>query len=65
MLALLSGFGVPDADLIHAARSIRSALHGFATLEIQAGFGLDVDIDESFEWFLDSLERSLPDGAEP
>lgn len=59
LLALLSGFGVPDNDLIHAARAIRSALHGFTLLEIQQGFGLDIDVDESFDYLLGWLERSL------
>lgn len=59
LLALLSGFGIPDDELIHAARAVRSALHGFAMLEVQEGFGLDTDIDESFEWLIGSLERSL------
>lgn len=59
LLALLSGFGIPDDELIHAARAMRSALHGFAMLEVQEGFGLETDVDESFEWLLDSLERSL------
>lgn len=59
VLALLSGFGLPETDLVHATRAIRSALHGFAMLEIQAGFGLDVDIDASFAWLLASIERSV------
>lgn len=59
VFALLAGFGLPEADLIHAARAVRSALHGFALLETQAGFGLDVDLDESFAWLLGSIERSL------
>lgn len=59
VFAVLSGSGVPDADLVHAARTVRSALHGFVVLETQAGFGLDVDVDESFAWSLTALERSL------
>lgn len=59
LLALLSGFGVPEAELIHAARAVRSTLHGFAMLEVLEGFGLDVDVDDSFDWLIGSLERSL------
>ncbi len=59
VLALLSGFGLPDRDLVHAARSVRSALHGFAILESGSGFGLDVDVDESFEWMISALGRGL------
>jgi len=63
--AVLSGAGVPDDDLVHAARTVRSALHGFATFETQAGFGLDVDVDDSFTWLVDLLERSLRAGVRP
>jgi AcrR family transcriptional regulator len=59
--ALLAGFGVPEAELIHATRMVRCTLHGFAMLEAQAGFGLAVDVDQSFDWLLDSLERGLVD----
>ena len=59
VLALLSGYGLPDADLVHAARTLRSALHGFVTLELHAGFGLDLNVGDSFDWMLDTLERGL------
>lgn len=59
VLAILAGFGLPQAELVHAARAVRSALHGFAVLENDAGFGLDVDVDHSFEWMLDTIERAL------
>jgi len=59
VLALLAGFGLPDAELVHAARTVRSVLHGFVMLQTQSGFGLNVSVDESFEWMLDALERGL------
>lgn len=59
VLALLSGYGLDGADRVHAARTVRSSLHGFVILEQQSGFGLDVDVDDSFEWLLDALERGV------
>jgi AcrR family transcriptional regulator len=59
VLAMLSGYGLGGPDRVHAARTVRSALHGFVTLEQQSGFGLDVDVDDSFEWLLDALERGV------
>ena len=59
VLAILAGFGLPEGELIHAARAVRSALHGFAVLETGSGFGLDVDLDESFEWMLGWIERGF------
>jgi AcrR family transcriptional regulator len=63
VLALLVGFGLEGQDLIHAARTIRGALHGFALLEVQSGFGLDVDRNDSFEWMVALLERGLATAA--
>ena len=48
VLAMLDSLGLSGADAIHAARALRSAVHGFATLEIAGGFGLRLDLDESF-----------------
>ena len=49
----------PTTDLVHAARSVRSALHGFVALEAVGGFGLPQSVDESFERLLDDLEAAL------
>ena len=49
---LLAG-GVPEGVLIPTIRAFRSAVHGFVDLERRGGFGLPVDIDESFEALLD------------
>jgi AcrR family transcriptional regulator len=59
VLAVLAGFGLEGEELIHAARALRSALHGFAGLETMDGFGLDVDVSASFEWMVGMFERGL------
>ncbi|MDX1448584.1 MAG: TetR-like C-terminal domain-containing protein [Acidimicrobiia bacterium] len=59
VLAVLTGMGFAGDELIHAARAMRSALHGFAVLEAGAGFGLDVDLDRSFEWLVEMIEQGL------
>lgn len=51
-----------DAE-IHAIRAIRSALHGFAALELGGGFGMKVDLDTSFDTLVDLLATGL--GAPP
>ena len=48
VLVMFASLGLSGVDAIHAARGLRSAVHGFATLEIAGGFGLPVDLDESF-----------------
>ena len=59
VLGLLAAFGLPRTDLVHAARSVRSALHGFVALEAVGGFGLPQSVDESFARLLDDLEAAL------
>jgi AcrR family transcriptional regulator len=48
VMAIVSSFGLEEEDGLHAARGLRSLVHGFATLEISGGFGLPLDLDESF-----------------
>lgn len=59
VMATLSGLGIPPGQHVHAARSVRSALHGFALLETGRGFGLAVDVEASFTWLVDMLGRGL------
>jgi AcrR family transcriptional regulator len=59
VIAILRSYDLDADDTIHAARTIRAALHGFVSLEIMGGFGLDVDIDRSFEWLIESLADTL------
>jgi AcrR family transcriptional regulator len=54
-LVLLASLGLSGADALHAARGLRSAIHGFASLEIAGGFGLPLDLDESFRRLMVSL----------
>jgi|TARA_B110000438_G_scaffold93922_1_gene93356 hypothetical protein len=51
----LTAYGLPDVDRVHAARSMRSALHGFAHLESGDGHPHPVDLDESFDRLVDLL----------
>jgi len=55
LIAVLRGYGLDDTDTIHAARALRSALHGFVSLERVGGFGFEVDVDESFDHLVERL----------
>ena len=46
---------------IHAIRGLRSLLHGFATLEANGGFGIPVDVEESFSCAVQVFIRGLRD----
>ncbi len=48
VLAVVASYGLQDEEALHAARGLRSLVHGFATLEVAGGFGLELDVDESF-----------------
>ncbi len=57
--AVLRGYRLEPADEIHALRALRSVLHGFATVEESGGFMIDADVDDSFTWLVDLLDRGL------
>lgn len=59
LAAVLRGYRLDPADEIHAIRMLRSVLHGFASLESADGFQLDTDVDASFAWMIDFLDRGL------
>jgi AcrR family transcriptional regulator len=45
---VLGPYGLTEDEQIHTIRGLRSLLHGFVSLELGGGFGLPVDLDESF-----------------
>lgn len=55
----LTGFAIDDDQRMHAARSLRSAFHGFAHLELGDGHPLALDLDDSFEQLIDLLCAGL------
>lgn len=59
IFAVAAGFGIAPDDLVHAARYLRSSLHGFVALELAGGFGLPRDVDESFDRLVDRIVAGL------
>ncbi|MEC3981286.1 TetR/AcrR family transcriptional regulator [Amycolatopsis sp. H20-H5] len=59
LLDVLAGFGLHGASAIDAARALRSAVHGFASLESAGGFGLPRDADRSYRFLIDALITGL------
>jgi AcrR family transcriptional regulator len=59
VLAVLRAYGLSGDSAIHAARAVRSALHGFVTLESNEGFGLPLALEESYRRLLIILDRGL------
>jgi AcrR family transcriptional regulator len=55
IFAALRGYGMSRAELVHAIRCVRAAVHGFTHLEALGGFGLPEDVDVSFDHLLDMI----------
>jgi len=64
LFAVLAAQGFDDTDATHTVRTIRAALHGFVSLEIDGGFGLPESIDTSFDRLVDMLLTGLDKGHE-
>ena len=56
---IAAGYGLSDAEAVHAARTTRSAIHGFVSLEAIDAFSRPQDRDESF----DRLIATVIDGV--
>ncbi|HUO73855.1 MAG TPA: TetR-like C-terminal domain-containing protein [Solirubrobacteraceae bacterium] len=63
VVAVLRGYGIDGDDAVHATRIVRSALHGFVALEAEDGFGIPLDLDESFGRLVATLDRGLQTSA--
>ena len=65
VVAVLAPYGLRGDDALHAVRGLRSILDGLAALETAGGFGLALDLDESFRrllrTFIEGLRRKRPD----
>lgn len=59
VLTVLASCGIRDEGAVHAARGLRAVAHGFATLEASGGFGIPVDVEESFQRLLRAFVAGL------
>lgn len=64
IVAVLRGFDLPEARTVDAIRAVRSAVHGFVSLELLGGFGLPDDVDHSFEVLVRLLVAGIEDLAD-
>jgi AcrR family transcriptional regulator len=55
MTGVLRAWSLSEDETIHALRGFRSAVHGFASLEAAGGFGIELDLDASFERLVSAL----------
>ena len=59
IVAVLSGYGLNGDDAIDATRALRSAIHGFVSLENAGGFGMPQDVDRSFARLVGALDAAF------
>jgi AcrR family transcriptional regulator len=59
VFAVLRGYGLDEDETVHATRVVRSALHGFVTLESEHGFGMSQDLEVSFDRLVTLLDAGL------
>ena len=57
--AVLRGYGLAGDDAIHGVRIVRSALHGFVSLEAEGGFGMPIAPQQTWERLIAMLDRGL------
>ena len=56
---VLAPYALPATQEIHAIRAFRSLAHGFVSLELAGGFGLPIDLEESYRTLMDLLVNGL------
>jgi AcrR family transcriptional regulator len=59
ILAVLRGYGIDGHDAIHAARAVRAAAHGFASLQAAGAFQLAEDLDVSYDRLIAMITTGL------
>jgi AcrR family transcriptional regulator len=59
LFSALRGYKLSQADMVHAARAVRSAIHGFVSLETARGFGSPMELDQSYDWLVAMLDAGL------
>ncbi|MFE9427852.1 TetR/AcrR family transcriptional regulator [Kitasatospora sp. NPDC006697] len=61
IFAVLAGYGITDAEAVHAARAVRSMAHGFASLSIAGAFRIAADLAVTQERMIGLLTTGLRD----
>lgn len=62
---ILESFDIGGDEAVHGARIIRSAIHGFVTLEASEAFILDQDPDETFRSLVEFVVAGFEGGTNP
>lgn len=64
VFAVLEGYGLDRDDAVDATRILRSALHGFVSLEAAGGFGLPQKVDRTFQRLVQGVDAAFRSWAD-
>lgn len=59
VLRVVESLGLSGEAALHAVRGLRSLVHGFTSLELAGGFGLPLDLDESYRQMIEAFGRGI------
>lgn len=61
ILQVFQGYQLEGDRALHMVRSLRSMLHGFVSLSSIGGFGLPLDLSETFDCMMQTFLKGLTD----
>ncbi|WP_416150792.1 WHG domain-containing protein [Salipaludibacillus sp. HK11] len=59
IVRVFESYGLKGEMALHTVRGLRSLLHGFISIEQMDGFGLPLDLDESFSIIIDTYLEGI------
>ena len=59
LMAILAAYDLSEEDALHAIRGLRSIMHGFVDIERSGGFGMPLDLDESYRRLVATFVQGL------
>lgn len=59
LMRIMAAYDLSDNDALHAIRGLRSIMHGFVDIERSGGFGLPLDLDESYQRLVTAFIQGL------
>lgn len=65
LLDVFDQIGLRGDDANRAARLLRAAVHGYATLELNSAWQTPLDNDATFDWLLDTIIAGLTSSSKP
>ncbi|OKL35684.1 TetR/AcrR family transcriptional regulator [Domibacillus mangrovi] len=60
VVQVLAVYELDEETTLHMVRGLRSMLHGFTSIEQTGGFGLPLNLDESFHMMIKTFLKGLP-----